>query len=127
MDFEVDNSSQHHMESILLLLEEISLLEKGKFDAVISMFSVLNYIIDYEILGRLFKNIYTSLKKDGLFVFDVWNGMAVLNYYIPKKTKVVKARGLAIKRISETKINAEDQSCLVNYKCLPAADDIIPV
>ncbi len=47
------------------------------FDMVISMFYVINHIQSISDIIKIFKNIYSKLKKDGLFIFDAWNGAAV--------------------------------------------------
>lgn len=40
----------------------------NQFNAIISFFDVMNYIIDYK---KAFKNIYDSLVSGGMFLFDV--------------------------------------------------------
>lgn len=48
------------------LNEEINV----KFDAVISVFDVVNYFQDFTLF---FKNVYNALNKDGVFIFDVYS------------------------------------------------------
>jgi SAM-dependent methyltransferase len=54
-----------------------------RFDAVLSMFDSLNHILTLEELTKVFRNVRTSLKHNGCFVFDMnmengykqrWNG-----------------------------------------------------
>lgn len=45
-------------------------LEKT-YDLAISLFDSLNYILEYRELKRVFKNVYKSLNKRGLFIFDM--------------------------------------------------------
>ncbi len=42
-------------------------------DAVLSLFMTMSYILDADKLISAFKNIYTTLRKNGLFLFDVVN------------------------------------------------------
>jgi SAM-dependent methyltransferase len=49
-----------------------------KFDACIAMFAVMDYVTENSDLVKVFSNIYKQLKPNGVFVFDVWNGLAVL-------------------------------------------------
>ena len=44
---------------------------KDKFDSVISLFHVLSYQVSNKSLESVFKNVNISLKKNGLFLFDV--------------------------------------------------------
>ncbi|MTI65191.1 MAG: class I SAM-dependent methyltransferase [Firmicutes bacterium] len=41
------------------------------FDVVLSICDSLNYIIDYDDLVKVFKNVYKHLNKDGYFIFDI--------------------------------------------------------
>lgn len=43
----------------------------GKVDACISLFDSINYLLNEKDLARCFKSVYESLRKPGLFLFDV--------------------------------------------------------
>ncbi len=47
------------------------LSSQGRFDVVTCWYDSLNYILDKEDLRRVFKGVYNSLRKDGIFVFDM--------------------------------------------------------
>jgi SAM-dependent methyltransferase len=51
---------------------------KRKFDAVISMFAVMGYQITNKALQHACKTAFSHLRKNGIFIFDCWNGLAVL-------------------------------------------------
>jgi SAM-dependent methyltransferase len=89
----------------------------AKFDVVISMFSAVNYLTNYEDQSRMLKNVHGLLKNDGLFVFDYWNGCAVTKHYSPVKALRKKSDDAEILRISETSINAIEQSATVKFIC----------
>lgn len=59
-----------------------------KFDAVISLFHVISYIIDNESLMKVFSNASNNLNSGGLFMFDVWYSPAV--YYQKPETRIKK-------------------------------------
>lgn len=48
------------------------------FNLVISMFNVVNYIMDMADLLDFFSRIYSNLATEGVFIFDCWNGLAAL-------------------------------------------------
>lgn len=89
----------------------------GKFDVIISMFSAINYLTSYEDQLKSFKNINGLLNKDGVFIFDYWNGNAVIDHYSP--VRVLKKRDAEkdIMRISQNEINRLDQLVTVNFDC----------
>jgi SAM-dependent methyltransferase len=55
-----------------------NIVTKGTYniDTIISMFNVVNHIDNISDLLTFFKYISTSLKEDGVFIFDCWNGIA---------------------------------------------------
>ncbi len=89
----------------------------NEFDIVISMFSAIDYLTSYEDQSKTLKNIHGLLKKDGLFVFDYWNGCAVTKHYSPVKVLRKKSGDGEIIRISETSINTVEQSVNVKFTC----------
>lgn len=88
----------------------------GKFDVVVSLFHVVSYLTANEILIKSLKNIYSHLKKDGLFIFDFWYGPAVLAGKPISKTKIVSDGDRVIKRTAEPKIDIASNTVDVHYK-----------
>jgi len=87
------------------------------FDVVISMFSAMNYLTSYDDQSKTLSNIHSLLKKDGLFIFDYWNGCAVTENYSPVKVLKKKQDDAEIIRISETKLDLIDQRATVKFTC----------
>lgn len=58
--------------------KDIANIAMTGFDLAISLFFVINYISDEEYLLNFFTSIHRRLKKRGVFVFDCWNGLAVM-------------------------------------------------
>ena len=57
-------------------IREIALNQK--FDAAISMFAVMSHQVTNKDLISAFKAASRHLKRNGLFIFDIWFGPAVL-------------------------------------------------
>jgi SAM-dependent methyltransferase len=91
---------------------------KGEFDIVISMFSAINYLTSFSDQLKTLKNINGLLKKDGLFIFDYWNGNAVIRDYSPVKVLRKKDDDADIIRISTTELNTVTQTVKVKFDCI---------
>ena len=90
----------------------------GKFDVIVSMFSAINYIITLEDQLQTFRNIHGLLNDKGIFVFDYWNGNAVIRDYSPVKVLRKKEASKEIIRISETDVDTIEQKVSVKFSCL---------
>ncbi|HTF21181.1 MAG TPA: class I SAM-dependent methyltransferase [Chryseolinea sp.] len=89
-----------------------------KFDVVLSMFSAVNYITNFEDQSLTLRNIRNLLKPDGIFAFDYWNGNAVVESYSPVKVLRKKDGDAEIMRISETSIDLIKQDATVKFTCM---------
>lgn len=56
---------------------------EGQFDLITSNFDTVNYILEIEGLERLFKNVYSLLRKNGFFAFDVVTKYQAQNFINP--------------------------------------------
>jgi len=83
---------------------------KKKFDAVISMFNVMGYQKNNEDFEQALLTANKHLKKDGLFVFDIWFGPAVLADKPKNKVKKVEMKNGYIIRKTESRFNLLKQS-----------------
>lgn len=88
-----------------------------KYDVVISMFSAFNYLTSYNDQHVALNNINKLLTKKGLFVFDYWNGHAVVNNYSPVKVLRKKNGNNELIRISETTLDLINQKAKVKFNC----------
>lgn len=50
----------------------------GPFDFAVSLFNVVNYLTVEPDLIQFFQAIHDRLRPQGVFVFDVWNGLAAM-------------------------------------------------
>jgi SAM-dependent methyltransferase len=86
-----------------------------KFDVVISMFSAINYLTTYQDLLRSLKNIHGLLDRGGIFVFDFWNGNAVIEDFSPVRVKRMNKGTKSVLRYSENTIDRLKQTVDVKF------------
>ena len=89
-----------------------------KFDAVILLFASIDYLRNSEDLKNTLSNISKSLKRNGLFIFDFWNGLAVMHDFVARSSKIMRIGDMTIKRQSIKHLNSVKQTCEVNFKFL---------
>lgn len=88
---------------------------RKRFDVVISMFASINYITSHSSLRGLLYGVRSCMKDDSVFIFDFWNGYAVLNNLSPLKKKTVQDKGRKIIRTSRTRVIPIPQICTVDF------------
>jgi 2-polyprenyl-3-methyl-5-hydroxy-6-metoxy-1,4-benzoquinol methylase len=86
-----------------------------RFDACISMFATMDYIIKNEGIQKTLHNIRKHLKNGSLFIFDFWYGPAVLTILPSMRTKVIEKGGTRIIRISQPQLDSLHHICKVRY------------
>lgn len=89
-----------------------------KFDVCLAMFAVIGYITENSEIIKVFKNVRKHLKPTGLFIFDVWNGLAVMRDLPSVRLKSVKTDSVNLLRYAEPKLWSFKHICEVNYKLL---------
>ena len=97
-------------------ISDITLNEK--FDTCIAMFAVMGYITENADIIKALNNIRRHLKPNGIFVFDVWNGLAVLRLLQEQRLKEVESDEIRIIRFADPTLKAFEQICEVNYKLI---------
>lgn len=95
-----------------------------KYDVVISMFSAVNYLTSSEDQNKTLSNIYNLLEDGGFFIFDFWNGNAVVRDYSPVRVLRKKSKNTEIIRISETNLDLLKQDAFVKFTCLLLEDNV---
>lgn len=89
-----------------------------KYDACLFMFACLGYITTNEEIQITLNNVRKSLDKDGLFIFDVWNGLAVVNISPEQRMKEIEKNKIKFIRFATPKLNPSEHTCEVKYKIL---------
>lgn len=85
------------------------------FDAVLIMFAVLGYQTTNEDVLSALTTARKHLKKDGLLIFDVWYGPAVLASRPSQRVKVVRTDQTQIIRVSSGELDTAHHLCRVDY------------
>jgi len=83
-----------------------------KFDLVLSLFHVISYQTNNQDLQNVL------LDKNGIFIFDVWYGPAVLNCKPETRVKRFEDENILLTRIAEPKIDFNNNIVDVNYQIL---------
>jgi SAM-dependent methyltransferase len=89
-----------------------------KFDTCIAMFAVMGYITENSDIIKTLNNIHRHLKPDGFFIFDVWNGLAVMRTLPEQRMKEMENDEIKIVRVAVPNLRTFDHLCEVNYKLL---------
>ena len=89
-----------------------------KFDTCIAMFAVMGYITENSDIIKALNNIRRHLKPNGVFVFDVWNGLAVMRLLPEQRMKEMENDKIKIVRVAIPNLRAFEHICEVNYKLL---------
>lgn len=89
-----------------------------KFDVVISLFHVISYLPENEDVQAAFANARRHLKKDGIFLFDVWYGPAVAAHPPSVRIKRMEDDAVRITRICEPKWKPNENRVDVHYQLL---------
>lgn len=87
-----------------------------KFDVVICMFAVMDYLTENKQIESFFKSVKNHLNSDGLLVLDVWNGLGVMNELPTSREKSSEIEGLKIVRRSFPDLDIENHINNVKFE-----------
>jgi len=96
-----------------------------KYDSVICMFAVMNYLNTTVELIQSMHNIRKHLKINGLFIFDFWYGPAVLHIKPSIRVKEMTRNGIKVMRIVRPKLDINNHICNVNYHLMAFKDNVL--
>lgn len=96
--------------------------ERRTFDCAIAMFAVIGYLTSNVHLLKAFKNIKEHLNENGLFIFDVWYGPAVLSQKPGERLKIAENSNSTVYRFACPTIHAFNNTVQVDYLVLNAAN-----
>lgn len=86
-----------------------------KFDACVAMFAVMGYIVENSDVTSALCSIRAHLKQGGLFVFDVWNGLAVMRNLPETRVKEVEDDNCKVVRVARPTLESFNHLCIVEY------------
>jgi SAM-dependent methyltransferase len=87
-----------------------------KFDVVISLFHVISYQTTNADLQSAFVTAKHHLKPNGIFIFDVWYGPAVLTNPPSVRVKRLEDETIQVTRIAEPVMYPNENCVDVNYE-----------
>ena len=96
-----------------------------KFDVCLCMFSVLGYIADTGEVLKALQQVRSCLKEDGLFIFDCWNGLAVMRVLPSGRVKIIQNGAKKVIRVATPEVDAFNHICHVNYQLLVLGDSTV--
>jgi len=96
-----------------------------RFSAVISMFAVVSYLVTNDGLISCFKSVRNHLPKQGLFVFDVWFGPAVLTQKPARRFSIFDNAGEKIIRLASPESDILEQTVKVRYNVLRISTNMV--
>jgi SAM-dependent methyltransferase len=88
-----------------------------KYDVALAMFHVLSYMRTLEDFELALRNISSNLVENGILIFDVWYGPAVLALGVENREKTSTLDGVEIVRKARSVSIPDEQSVEVNYEC----------
>lgn len=86
------------------------------YDVVVSLFSSIGYLTTHRELVTSLHNIHSLLAPQGLFIFDYWNGNAVIKDYAPLKVLQKSTGNHELIRISRTSLDIEQQLAKIDFQ-----------
>lgn len=89
-----------------------------KFDAAVSLFHVISYLTDNNKVIACLRHVHKHLKKNGIFVFDVWYTPAVYTQQPRTAIKRIETTDYEITRVAEPLVNYEQNVVQVNYQLI---------
>jgi SAM-dependent methyltransferase len=91
---------------------------KAQFDVVLALFHVVSYQTRNEDLLATFNNAVRHLNPQGVFIFDVWHGPAVLTERPSVRVKRMEDKSTLLTRIAEPELDSIAGTVTVNYTML---------
>jgi len=96
-----------------------------RFDACVSMFGVMSYQTTNDDLQAALCSIRQRVRSQGIFVFDVWNGIAVLRILPSTRVAEWTLGDKRVLRLAQPTLDAPRHSVDVHYHVLVTQSDRI--
>lgn len=88
---------------------------EGPFDVVVAMFASVNYLATVDAFLELLSNVRSLLSPGGVFVFDCWNGIAVIRDFEPTRVRRAMLGDREVVRESKTTVDVMRQRADVEF------------
>jgi SAM-dependent methyltransferase len=89
---------------------------RRRFDAAIMMFAVLGYQLNNGDVLSTLKTARRHLDENGLLIFDVWYGPAVLHQGVSPRIKEILTSHGKVVRFTSTELDTRRQVCTVHFQ-----------
>ena len=86
-----------------------------RFSVVLMMFTVLGYMYEQPDVLSALACVRAHLEPRGVFIFDVWNGLAVLAQGAKQRTATAVEGSRRVVRTSSTRVEVGRQLCHVHF------------
>lgn len=86
----------------------------GNFQTAVCLSSAFDYLTTYEDIESTFKGVRDNLETGGLFLFDIWNGIAVMHQKPTTRVKYINNPNVLLIRYSMSSIDLLPQ--IINIK-----------
>ena len=87
-----------------------------RFTVALMMFTVLGYQHDDADLSSALSSVRAHLEPQGLFLFDVWNGLAVHAQGPERRTSTANDGASRVIRTSSTRVEPDKRLCHVHFE-----------
>lgn len=105
--------------SVELHQQDLRSLDLGRqFDAVVCMFDAVDYLPDNGDLAAALQRIAAHVRPQGLFVFDFWHAVPILQGHDPVRIREFPLDGGRLLRISATVLDIPRQIAKVEFRVL---------
>ena len=108
------SSEKLSLEFRILSIEQISKIT-SKFDVVIALFHVVNYLPDSNSLLLFIKSCSTLLNSNGILIFDMWNGKLCTGERFEEKQTSFQYQEQHWRRISTPVLNEEEGKVQIKH------------
>ena len=98
-------------------------LDELPFDAVICLFDSIGYVQSNEAIGAVLQHVHQHLRPEGLFIFEFWHSLAMLNHYDPVRVRRWPVPGGELLRISTTQLDEAKNLAQVSYEIYELRND----
>jgi SAM-dependent methyltransferase len=90
-----------------------SLSYSNQFDAILLLFSGIQYMLTNEDVKNALNSIYRALKKNGVFILDLWNAWHKLYQYRDRGEEIAETEDFKVLRITNSELGLIDQSYIL--------------
>lgn len=115
LDIAIENAKKENVSVDFKCIDILEWYTNRKFDACISMWNVIGYIDGWNNLKRVFDKIGSMLWYKGVFVFDCFNGIAVIDLKPHKTIKFKSKDNLVVNRSGVPTVSNLKQTLDMDY------------